>query len=222
MRRERSQNVIICLSSHLFDLLWSLGPSPSRQKGFRSQGPSCPVDEQPQWPSGLPLSASAGTASLLPVSWGSSFPGAMAKDSSRTWPFQCCSRLTSTLSRRTLAVVLPLGSCVTSDSPIVSTVASLRLQAGAGNGNHCARAGPRASTTITKGALQGRARRLEASSKAGVRNTPKELLPQKDFCSSGDLHGDKLRVPGGSVRDQGLEKDLPSWLHMSMQTATAL
>ena len=74
MRRERSQNVIICLSSHLFDLLWSLGPSPSRQKGFRSQGPSCPVDEQPQWPSGLPLSASAGTASLLPVSWGSIFP----------------------------------------------------------------------------------------------------------------------------------------------------
>ncbi|KAM6184355.1 olfactory receptor 14A16-like [Sarcoramphus papa] len=119
LHRERSQNVIICLSSHLFDLLWSLGPSPSRQKGFRSQGPSCPMDEQPQWPSGLPLSASAGS------------------------------------------------SCVTSDSPVVSTVASLWLQAGAGNGNHCVRAGLRASTPITKGALQGRARRLEASSKAG-------------------------------------------------------
>ncbi|XP_054660894.1 olfactory receptor 14A16-like [Grus americana] len=34
--------------------------------------------------------------------------------------------------------------------------------------------------------------------------------------------GDKLRVPGGSVREQGLDEDLPSWLHMSIQTATGL
>ena len=132
MRRQRSQNVIICLSSHLSDLLWSSGPSPSGQKGFRSQGPGCPVDEQPRWPSGLPLSASAGAASPLPASWGSSFPGATAMESSGTWPFQPCSRLASALSRRTLAVALPLGSCGTSDSPLASTVASPWLQAGSG------------------------------------------------------------------------------------------
>ena len=53
--------------------------------------------------------------------------------------------------------------------------------------NHCVRAGHPASTTVTKRAPQGRARRPDASSKGGVRTIPKEPLPQKDFCSSGVL-----------------------------------
>ena len=66
-------------------------------------------------------------------------------------------------------------------------MASLWLQAGAGHVNHCVRAGLPASTGVTKTAPQGRARRLGASSKVGVRTIPKEPLPQKDFCSSGVL-----------------------------------
>ena len=53
--------------------------------------------------------------------------------------------------------------------------------------NHSVRAGLPASTGVTKRAPQGRARRPDASSKGGVRTIPKELLPQKDFCSSGVL-----------------------------------
>ena len=49
------------------------------------------------------------------------------------------------------------------------------------------RDGLSARTTVTKRAPQSRARKPDASSKGGVRNIPKEPLPQKDFCSSGFL-----------------------------------
>ena len=51
----------------------------------------------------------------------------------------------------------------------------------------CVRACLPATTGVTKRAPQGRARRPHASSKGGVRTIPKELLFQKEFCSSGVL-----------------------------------
>ena len=157
------------------------------------------MEEQPQCPSGLPLAASAGTASLLPVSWGCCFPAVMAKDSSRMWPFQFWPLLSSILSCCSLAFVSPPSSCVAFDSPVVSSEAPLWLQAESGHVSRGVRAGLHASTTITKEAPQGMTRRLDTASKAGVRNTLKNIsliwtFPLLRFLM---LSGEQAQRPNG-------------------------
>ena len=103
------------------------------------------------------------------------------------------------------------------------------------------RAGLPASTTITKRAPQGRARRPDASSKGGVRTIPTELLPLKDFCSSavldsfretisesqGDLSGTegwtKSSLLGGTCPSrQQLFFDLCPWCCLTCSGADAI
>lgn len=102
---------------------------------------SCLMEEHPHCPLGLLLAAPVITPSLSPVTQSCCFPGATAKDSSRRWPFQCWSLLTSTLSCWALAFVLLLRSDVSCDSPVVSAMASMWLCEGEGHVNHHVRTG---------------------------------------------------------------------------------
>ena len=75
-----------------------------------------------------------------------------------------------------------------------------------------------------KRAPQGRARRPDASSKFGVKTIPKELLPQKDFCSFGVLDSFREMISESRGDLSGTEgwTEFPSWWHVSKQTATGL
>ena len=89
-----------------------------------------------------------GSASLLPSGRGCCFPGAMAMASSRTWPFPCCSLLASALWF--LYPCKPWYLVYIGDSPVLSAVASLWLQAIAGTVQPWVTVGFSDSTTVTR------------------------------------------------------------------------
>lgn len=167
-----------------------LGEQPQYAGGIQEANAQLPhggtalvfLEAAPRCLSGQSLFATCGSGLLFPWSHGQG----QQKDlvfSGLVSPFPHCVLLS-------FPFVLPLRSQVTCDSPVVSTVLFLWLWAGADHVNHCVRAGVPASTTVTKGAPQGRARRLGGCLfQSWCQGSTKELLPEKTSCCSGVPHG---------------------------------